>query len=105
MKLKDTHWLSEGLSGKQGDLVAYQLYGKTYFRKAPGSYNKVPTQKQAEVRERFKAAHQFAQSVINDPVLKAEYSKKAKNRCSAYIKAVSEFLNKKEDDQGNNALL
>ncbi|MEO8769131.1 MAG: hypothetical protein ABI402_03580 [Ferruginibacter sp.] len=81
-----------GLSGKIGDEVYYKRNGKTFVRKAPGSYNKIPSRKQAIERERFKQAHLFALSVINDPALKAAYNIKAKGLSTAYIAAVSEFL-------------
>lgn len=92
MKLKEDNMLSPGLSGKIDEYVFYNRFGKTYMRKAPGSYNKVPTAKQAIVRARFIEAHHFAQAVINNPVKKAAYEKKARGRCTAYSKAVSEYM-------------
>lgn len=92
MKLNNDNFLSEGTSGKIGDVVFYQRYGKTFMRKAPGSYNKVATARQAMARARFVEAHKFAQGIINDPVLKAAYHKKAKGHCYAYNKAISEYL-------------
>jgi len=92
MKLKEINMLAPGLSGKTEGYIFYNRFGKTFIRKAPGSYNKVPTEKQAIARARFIEAHRFAQSVINDPVKKAEYEKKAKGRCNAYSKAVSEYM-------------
>ena len=93
MKHKVHNWLSEGLSGKFGKKVYYQLRGKTFVRKAPKvGYNKTATEKQAVVRARFTEAQHFAKSVISDPFLKALYEKKAKNGCSAYNQAISEFL-------------
>ena len=91
MKVED-NVLLEGISGKVGGWIYYQRFGKTFARKAPDSYNKVPTEKQAIVRARFTEAHHFAQSVIKDPVKKAQYEKKGKGRCTAYSKAVSEYL-------------
>lgn len=82
----------EGLSGKVGDEVYYNRYGKTLLRRRPGSYNRIPTEKQAAVRLRFAAAHLFAQSIIADPVMKVLYTKKAGGRCTAYSMAVSEYL-------------
>ncbi len=95
MKLKITKKnksLFEGASGRIGNLIFYQRYGRTFARIAPGSYNKTPTEKQAVMRARFKEANLFAQFVIQDPELKALYEKKAAGRCSAYAKAVSEYL-------------
>ena len=84
--------LEEILHGKMGDVVYFRLNGKTFMRKAAGSYNKTTTAKQAPVRERFKEAHQFAQAVIADPGLKALYLQKANGKCSAYSKAVSDYM-------------
>ena len=84
--------LEEILYGKLGDVVYFRLNGKTFMRKAAGSYNKTATTKQAPVRERFKEAHRFAQAVIADPVLKTLYTKKADGKCTAYSKAVSEYM-------------
>ncbi|MEO6488994.1 MAG: hypothetical protein ABIO04_03560 [Ferruginibacter sp.] len=86
--------LYQGLSGKMGDKVFYQRNGKTFVRRAPGSYNKNATPKQAESRTLFTQSHQFAQSVIDDPILKALYTKKANGKCSAYIAAMKEFLSR-----------
>lgn len=36
--------------GKLGDVVYYKRSGKTFIRQAPGSYNKIPTEKQAAAR-------------------------------------------------------
>ena len=82
----------EGMYGKSGDVVYYRLHGKTFIRKAAGSYNKIPTPKQAAARMRFIEAHRFAQSIIADPLLKALYEKKANGHCTAYSKAVSEYM-------------
>lgn len=97
MKYKVRNILSEGLSGKVGKKVYYQLHGQTYVRKAPKKgYNKMPTEKQAAARVRFKEALRFAKSVVSDPVLKVLYEKKAGIRSNAYHAAMSEFLAKRK---------
>ena len=53
------------------------------------------TEKQMITRERFILAHQFAQSIIEDPSLKIKYKKMAGKSRNAYNKAVSEFMLKK----------
>lgn len=100
MKLSQDHFLSERLSGNLFVMIFYNRFGKTYIRKAPGSYNNIPTEKQAVQRALFIQAHLFEQSVISDPVKKAIYTKKANSRCTAYSKAVSEYmlLNKNKVD-------
>ncbi len=92
MKMKKERWLWEGGSGKLLGKVYYKRNGQTFARKAPGSYNKIPTPKQAAARERFMAANQFAKTIIADPVLKAQYAARANRGGSAYSTAVSEFL-------------
>lgn len=92
MKMKKENWLWQGGSGKLLDRVYYKRHGKTFARKAPGSYNKIPTEKQAAARERFTAAHLFAQNIIANPLLKALYDQKGDQNLSAYSKAVSEYL-------------
>ncbi len=82
----------QGLSGRTGDIVYYNIKGKTYTRKRPGSYNKNPTAQQATVRARFAAAIAFAQSVIADPVLKVLYTEKAAGKRTAYAMAISDYL-------------
>ncbi len=86
-------WLY-GCSGKIGEQVYYTRNGKTFVRKAPGSYNKNPTLKQKVSRELFKKAHLFAKEIIADPILKAQYLKKAQTKKTAYCQAVSEYLKK-----------
>ena len=82
----------QGLSGRLGNVVFYTRYGKTFMRKAPRSYNKIPTAKQAAARAHFMAAHQFAQSIIANPALKSLYEQGLGTHISAYSKAVSEYM-------------
>lgn len=90
-------WYAEGGRGRVDNVVYYQKDGKTFMRKAPATgYNKTPTPKQAAARARFIEAHRFAQSVINDPQLKALYEKKAGWKRTAYNLAVSEFLGRQK---------
>ena len=94
MKAQQIPWYAKGGYGKLDKKVYYRRYGKLLVRKAAGSYNKIPTEKQEAMRIRFAAAHRFAQSIIADPVLKALYEQKGDNNHSAYTKAVSEYLKK-----------
>lgn len=89
MKIK---WYTQGGSGKLGNKVYYQLNGKTFVRKAAGSYNKIPTPKQAAARERFAAAQQLAVQAMKDPLLKTKFEALAMGKCTAYAKAISVFL-------------
>ena len=50
------------------------------------------TEKQLPVRGRFIAAHRFTQGIVANPALKVIYDKKANGKCSAYSKAVSEYM-------------
>ena len=92
MKMKKERWLWEGGSGKLLGKVYYKRNGKTFARKAPGSYNKIPTEKQAPARVRFADAIKFAQSIIADPMLKTLYEQNLGKHISAYSKAVSEYM-------------
>lgn len=85
----------KGFSGKVGDIIIYNRFGNTYARKAPGSYNKIPTAKQAAARERFIAAHEFAKSIIANPVLKSLYALDLGTHTTVYSKAVSDYLSGK----------
>jgi hypothetical protein len=58
------------------------------------SSNNIPTEKQAAVREKFVAAHRFAQAVLSDPDLKARYEQNKENYSSAYFKAIAEFMSR-----------
>lgn len=88
----DMHNLEATLHGKLGDLVYYRRNGQTFTRRAAGSYNKIPTSKQAPVRARFTAAVLFAKAVLADPALKALYVQKANGKCTAFSKAVSDYM-------------
>ena len=90
--MENLDWYEERSSGRIGDMVYYNRWGKTYMRKRPGGYDKTATEKQALARERFIAAHQFAQAVIADPVLKALYPQKARGKCSAYSQSSFRIL-------------
>lgn len=92
MKYNQLPWYADGASGKIGKKVFYQRSGQVMVRKAPGSYNVIPTEKQATGREKFIAAVSFAKSIIADPVLKALYTQKADGKRTAYAQAVSEFM-------------
>ena len=94
MKAQQIPWYAKGGYGKLDKKVYYRRYGKLLVRKAAGSYNKIPTEKQEAMRIRFAAAHRFAQSIIADPVLKALYEQNLGSHSSAYTKAVSEYLMK-----------
>lgn len=92
MKMKKESWIWAGGSGKLLEKIYYQRNGKTVVRNAPGSYNKIPTEKQAAARLRFLEAHRFAQGIIADPVKKALYEQRAGKSYTAYAKAVSDYL-------------
>ena len=89
---RDLDWWEEGLSGKMGSVVYYQLNGKTFIRNTASNYDKTPTPKQTAARERFKQAQLFAISIISDPVLKAQYQARTGAKCTAYATAISEWL-------------
>ena len=92
--LDDLFFLLDGCSGKLGNRFYYRRNGKTFIRKAPGSYNKVPSPKQALQRELFRKANAFAKKVISDPLLKAQYQAIAVLPCSVYDAAIADYMKK-----------
>ncbi len=92
MKYSRMNIITSGFSGKLGDIVYYQRGGKTFVRQAPGSYNKVATEKQTPGRNRFTEAVAFAKKIVADPVQKAIYQLKARKGRSAYSQAIVEYM-------------
>ena len=81
---------NKALFKKQG-IIIYKLFGKFYMRKAAGSYSKKPGIEE-DMPQCLIAANEFAKKMIANPVTKMLYQQKAKGKCSAYAKAVSEYM-------------
>jgi hypothetical protein len=88
--------LVRGASGNVGKQFVYRKRGDdTFITRMPEiDKNAKPTQKQEQVREQFFAAAGYATGAIADPVLKAQYQKKAKAKSgiTAYNIAFRDFL-------------
>ena len=92
--------IMRGMSGKCGPFVYYQRHGKTFVRKAPGSYNKEATPDQAIVRKQFLKANEYARSVMQDPLLKAKYLALAKRKYDGHIynTAVADYFKQLKEE-------
>lgn len=78
------------LFGKQ---VAVKQYAHTILvTKFPDMSHIKPSQQQKEKRQKFKEAVAYAQSIINNPPLKAAYRQKLKPKQTVYHFALQEYL-------------
>jgi len=87
--------LTEGLSGRVGDLV-FKNYGSiTVVTSRPRSPRTQSAQQQAN-RSKFKEATHWAKSVLLDPARKEYYQKKAKEMQlpNAYTAAITDYMRK-----------
>jgi hypothetical protein len=88
--------LTKGFSGKIGDDIIFrQIRNRTFFSKYPKkSFVATPAMKAA--RDRFREAVYFAQRVLQDPALREEYARRAKEAKlrNAYSAAIKDFLTK-----------
>src|ERR1035437_10227172 len=79
-----------GIFGHQ--VVLKNRGGKIVMTIVPVRPKLDPTEKQVAVRERLKLAALYGSKVINDPVLSAEYSAKARKGMTIYRQAMNNFL-------------
>ena len=87
------HWdEKKELLAKQAGFIVYRRFGKTYLRKAQRTQPKKTTKKHATIPKCLIAADKFAKAIIADPATKVLFEKMANGQCSAYAKAVSEFM-------------
>jgi hypothetical protein len=89
-----SNMLVKGASGHVGKQFVYKQKGnQTLIAKMPKiNKNQAPTGDQVRVRELFAAAVNYASGAVNDPVLKAEYQKKAGQSTTAYNIAFRDYL-------------
>ncbi len=87
--------LFHGLSGKHGNVIFYQRYGKTIIGLAP-AYQHQPTIKQISRQKLFADAVAYAKNILSDPQMKATYSQLAHKlkKVNAYQAAIAEYLMK-----------
>jgi hypothetical protein len=88
--------LIKGASGKfRDDMVYIQKGGNTYFGDVPTiDPNRVPTDKQEEVMDRFTSASAYASEALLDQELKKFYQSKVEGPNSAFNVAFSDFQRK-----------
>jgi hypothetical protein len=84
----------KGLKGSIGKEVVIKTYanGKTVVSAYPDMSQIVPTEPQKEKRSKFKAAVAYAQSVLKDPQLRAEFEKNLPEGKGVYHAALSAYL-------------
>lgn len=89
-----TNLLVKGASGKMADQFVYKTRGSdTFLAKLPTvNKNRVVTEKQQEVRERFTEACVYAQGAIANPELKEAYQRRLLPGKTAYNAAFKDYL-------------
>ncbi|WP_282038288.1 DUF6266 family protein [Saccharicrinis aurantiacus] len=76
----------EGASGKLGNVVTYQMYGKSYVRSLPGSYKDAKSEKQLAQRQKMQLVNGFLSPFKE--ILRLTFKEEALGR-SAYMAAKS----------------
>ena len=88
-KLKGSSLL-QGYHGKLGNLFIIKSHGKNnYLSAIPKISKKEPTELQKVVQARFIEAVAYAKTIVNDPVLKANF--KAAPGLSVYTTAIKKY--------------
>lgn len=81
------------MRGRIGTAIVVKQYGnKTVVTAYPNMDNVKPSPLQKKKRSRFAEAVKYAQKIIRNPELKAQYKKKVKRGQSVYHYAIREFL-------------
>ena len=84
--------ITHGLSGLVGDMIVFrQKANKTFVSGKPRPSSKPVTAIALAIRAKFKRATIYANSVMENPTLKAAYQLTAKLGQSAYNKAFSDY--------------
>lgn len=78
--------INEGSSGRVGNVVTYQMYGKSYMRSLPGQYRDKKSLKQLAQRQKMQLVNDFLGPLKN--VLRITFKSQAVGR-SAYSAAKS----------------
>jgi hypothetical protein len=84
--------ITHGYGGLFGNIVFRWVYGQSVMQTRPDFSNVRWSKAQKANRKRFGEAMRYAQQAIKDPEKKMFYKKKAKGRCSACNKAVSDYM-------------
>ncbi len=85
----------QGVSGKIGKTLIFRQMknGTTVIAMRPKPRTKPITPAEAATHQRFKEAAHIAKKRSQDPILRAQYLAKAKPGQSAYLVALTEYLN------------
>lgn len=78
--------INEGSSGRVGNVVTYQMYGKSYMRSLPGQYKDKKSERQLAQRQKMQLVNGFLGPYKD--VLRVTFQKEALGR-SAYMAAKS----------------
>ncbi|MFI2743383.1 hypothetical protein ACG2LH_11635 [Zhouia sp. PK063] len=94
MAVNKNNVVVSGSSGKLGNTMVFRQRGRlTVLAQMPyRSKRYVPTENQKAHQLKFTAASFYAQGVLQNPVLKAAYTAKAKGNQSAYNMAIKDYL-------------
>ncbi len=85
--------LLHGSSGHIGKEFVIKKYGnKTIITAYPDMSKVKPSKLQKVKRSRFAEAVAYAQNILRDPALKAQYAKKVKQGQKVYHYAIKEFM-------------
>ena len=85
--------LLRNVQGQIGKELVVKKYGKkTVITKYPDMSGIKPSKLQKVKRSRFAEAVAYAQNILRNPALKAQYAAKVKNGQSVYHYAIKEFL-------------
>lgn len=79
---------TKGMFAQQ--MVIRRRGNKLVYCKKPGIYDKIPTEGQQAVRDRFREASQYAKLALADETMKAAYKAAAKTGQSAYNVALAD---------------
>lgn len=94
MAIVKNNLITEGLSGKLGNMLVFRNMGnKTIVSTVPKA-NENPSEDQKLNREKFQSAVIYRKSAISEPTTKLAYKKAGvKEGLSAYNVAVADFYN------------
>jgi len=85
--------LLRNVQGQIGKELVVKKYGKkTVITKYPDMSGIKPSKLQKVKRSRFAEAVAYAQNILRNPALKAQYATKVKKGQSVYHYAIKEFL-------------
>ena len=86
--------LTKTYSGKFGDQIVYRVCeeGESVMAKPPKRSKRPITEAQADLRDKFKLAIEWAQVALSDPDMLAQYEAMVKGRRTPYVLAIRNFM-------------